>query len=221
MRTLFVHERLGPYGGAEANISLTANELKRRGHTIGLLHGPHRGKTEAEWKELFSTRYPLGHKTDRATVQAALWDFQPDVIYLHKSSDLEVLQGLAASGTPVIRMIHDHDLYCMRGCKYFYFTRKICRRPLSTFCIFPCGGVLKKTGGFRFRWVSYLAKKKETHTDWCYASLDEVKANFKKARLGKSNVVFVEGMAKKGNRYLFYYGAADKYIGVAQASVSP
>jgi len=35
------------------------------------------------------------------------------------------------------------------------------------------------------------------------------------------NVVFVEGMVKKGNRYLFYYGAADKYIGVAQASVSP
>jgi predicted GH43/DUF377 family glycosyl hydrolase len=35
------------------------------------------------------------------------------------------------------------------------------------------------------------------------------------------NVVFVEGMAKKGNRYLFYYGAADKYVGVAEASVSP
>jgi O-methyltransferase len=38
----------------------------------------------------------------------------------------------------------------------------------------------------------YLAKK-ETRTDWCYASLDEVKANFKTARLGKSNVVFIEG----------------------------
>jgi predicted GH43/DUF377 family glycosyl hydrolase len=35
------------------------------------------------------------------------------------------------------------------------------------------------------------------------------------------NVVFVEGMAKKGNRYLFYYGAADKYVGVAEASVRP
>jgi predicted GH43/DUF377 family glycosyl hydrolase len=33
------------------------------------------------------------------------------------------------------------------------------------------------------------------------------------------NVVFVEGMAKKSNRYLFYYGAADKYVGVAEASV--
>jgi predicted GH43/DUF377 family glycosyl hydrolase len=32
------------------------------------------------------------------------------------------------------------------------------------------------------------------------------------------NVVFVEGMVRQGNRYLFYYGAADKYIGVAEAS---
>ena len=30
------------------------------------------------------------------------------------------------------------------------------------------------------------------------------------------NVVFVEGMAKVGNRYLFYYGGADKYVGVAE-----
>jgi beta-1,2-mannosidase len=33
------------------------------------------------------------------------------------------------------------------------------------------------------------------------------------------NVVFVEGMVRQGNRYLFYYGAADKYVGVAQASI--
>jgi len=31
------------------------------------------------------------------------------------------------------------------------------------------------------------------------------------------NVVFVEGMVKDGNRWLFYYGAADKNIGVATA----
>ncbi len=29
------------------------------------------------------------------------------------------------------------------------------------------------------------------------------------------NVVFVEGTAQRGNEWLFYYGAADKYIGVA------
>jgi predicted GH43/DUF377 family glycosyl hydrolase len=33
------------------------------------------------------------------------------------------------------------------------------------------------------------------------------------------NVVFVEGLAKKENRYLLYYGAADKYVGVAEAEL--
>ena len=30
------------------------------------------------------------------------------------------------------------------------------------------------------------------------------------------NVVFVEGLVQKGGRFFFYYGAADKYIGVAE-----
>ncbi len=33
------------------------------------------------------------------------------------------------------------------------------------------------------------------------------------------NVVFVEGMARDGDRWLFYYGGADKYVGVASAPV--
>jgi predicted GH43/DUF377 family glycosyl hydrolase len=35
------------------------------------------------------------------------------------------------------------------------------------------------------------------------------------------NVVFVEGVVRQGNRFLFYYGGADKYVGVAEAAVSP
>jgi len=33
------------------------------------------------------------------------------------------------------------------------------------------------------------------------------------------NVVFVEGMVMDGNRWLFYYGGADKTVGVAAAPV--
>jgi predicted GH43/DUF377 family glycosyl hydrolase len=33
------------------------------------------------------------------------------------------------------------------------------------------------------------------------------------------NVVFVEGMARQGKRWLFYYGGADKYVGVAESPV--
>jgi predicted GH43/DUF377 family glycosyl hydrolase len=31
------------------------------------------------------------------------------------------------------------------------------------------------------------------------------------------NVVFVEGLVQKGDHFFFYYGAADKYVGVALA----
>lgn len=33
------------------------------------------------------------------------------------------------------------------------------------------------------------------------------------------NVVFVEGMARDGDRWLFYYGGADKYVGVVSAQI--
>ena len=37
-------------------------------------------------------------------------------------------------------------------------------------------------------------------------------------RIGQvPNVVFVEGMVRDGNRWLFYYGGADSYVGVAAA----
>ena len=35
------------------------------------------------------------------------------------------------------------------------------------------------------------------------------------------NVVFVEGMAQQHGRYRFYYGGADKYVGIAEASMGP
>lgn len=35
------------------------------------------------------------------------------------------------------------------------------------------------------------------------------------------NVVFVEGMVRKGERYLFYYGGADTNVGVVEAPVLP
>lgn len=33
------------------------------------------------------------------------------------------------------------------------------------------------------------------------------------------NVVFVEGMVRRGDKYFFYYGGADKYVGVAETSL--
>src|SRR5438477_2579704 len=146
MNLLFVHERFGSFAGAEANIYQIGAELTRRGHTVGILHGPGTGNSEARWREVFSDccSLPAGNASpDLARNLTAVFDhFQPDAIYVHKLADLPLIEALLATGVPAVRMVHDHDLYCMRSYKYHYFSRHICTRPASLYCIFPCGAFL-------------------------------------------------------------------------------
>ena len=164
MRLLFVHERIGALGGAEANILLTAREMLRRGHSVGLAHGDASGSSsDAEWLQVFAERFPLGEIAGAEALNQALTQFQPDIVYLHKFSELPVLQTLVLCSRPVIRMVHDHDLYCMRSYKYHFFSRRICTRAASAYCVFPCGASVARGTGTRFpiRWVSYRAKLRE------------------------------------------------------------
>ena len=163
VKLLYVHERFGALAGAEANAFITAGELAKRGHTIGILHGPPTGKNEEGWNTVFAHRFPLGPRDNAATTNAALAAFNPDAVYVHKMADLSVIQALVTSGHPLLRMVHDHDIYCMRSYKYNYFTRRICTRPATPYCIFPCLAsiVPNRGGGFPLKFVSYTEKKHE------------------------------------------------------------
>jgi glycosyltransferase involved in cell wall biosynthesis len=127
------------------------------------LHGPGTGKNEDGWRAVFNPRFALGPGDNAAVVRSALAAFGPDAVYVHKMADLSVISALVAGGVPLVRMVHDHDIYCMRSYKYNYFTRVICTRPASPYCLFPClAGVVKNSGGgFPLKWVSYAAKKRE------------------------------------------------------------
>ncbi len=164
MRLLFVHERMGAFGGAEANIFVTADELLRRGHDVALAYGEGEGRDIEMWRETFADRFLLDAKSSEADTLRAITDFEPDVIFTHKMSDPGVLNALFKSKRPTVRMVHDHDLYCMRGYKYSYMSRKICTRSASLYCVFPCGASIARRPGSRFfpvRWVSYWAKRRE------------------------------------------------------------
>ena len=164
MKLLFVHECFGALAGAEANLQLTAAELGRRGHSVGILHGPGTGKGETAWQETFAHRFAISTDDRPTSVREALRTFDPEVVYIHKLSDLDALELLLASGVPLVRMVHDHDLYCMRSYKYNYFSRRICTRAASPYCVLFCGAFLARNHdatGFPLRWVSYAAKKKE------------------------------------------------------------
>ena len=59
MKLLFVHQLLGALGGAETNLLLTAAELQRRGHVLGLLFQQPTGRQEHDWHLAFSACFPL------------------------------------------------------------------------------------------------------------------------------------------------------------------
>jgi glycosyltransferase involved in cell wall biosynthesis len=159
LNLLYIHERFGALAGAEANVLITATELSARGHKVGILHGPSTGKNEAGWKNVFEFREPL----DARTLAKHVHHFQPDAFFIHKTSELAVLEAVAKSGVPVARMVHDHDIYCMRSYKYGVFSRKICERAASPFCVFGCGAFVARDHGGKFplKYVSYRDKLRE------------------------------------------------------------
>jgi glycosyltransferase involved in cell wall biosynthesis len=163
MKVLFVHDRFGSLAGAEANLFHTANAFKEKGHSVAIAHGPSTGKGESEWGRLFQLRASLRNDGDEQELNQLFATFLPDVIYVHKMSELQVLERLLETGVPLVRMVHDHDIYCMRSYKYFYFSRKICTRPAGLHCIFPCGAFIGKSssGKFPLTYVSLRRKQQE------------------------------------------------------------
>ena len=193
MKILYVHECFGALGGAEANVSIVAGELQGRGHELAILHGPGTGRNEEHWREVLPTRFALDAKAPARSVEAALSAFQPDVVYVHKIDDLDVITALVESGYPLVRMVHDHDIYCMRSYKYNYFSRKICTRPASLACVFPCMAcVVKGDGGFPLKWVSYRKKKREIRLNHRFDRMCVV-TTFMRARKQQSRKSFIFG----------------------------
>ncbi|HTL66039.1 MAG TPA: glycosyltransferase family 4 protein [Lacunisphaera sp.] len=159
MNILFVHDRFGDWAGAEGNLRVVASAFARRGHAIGLLHGAPTGRGESAWQELFPERHALAD----AGWAAALHDFHPDAVFLHSSPGTEATAALLASGLPLVRMVHDHHLFCLRGCRYSIWSRRACTRSLSPYCLIPCGGILNRQhdGSWSLELGRYLDRRRD------------------------------------------------------------
>ncbi|MFA5204276.1 MAG: glycosyltransferase family 4 protein [Lentisphaeria bacterium] len=161
-KLLFVHEMFGRLAGAEQNILVTAPHLAEA-FDLAFLHWKRSGRDEAAFAALFPTPHAVDFASpDEAGVERAVAQVlateRPDLAYVHKCVSLPVTRALLAAGLPVVRMEHDHDVYCMRSYKYSPWTRRICTRRAGPCCLFPCLAFLardRRRGAFGFRWVSY------------------------------------------------------------------
>lgn len=148
MRILFVHQKGGFQGGAEANVYQVARAFSELGHDTGIIYGEsEREVLLEEFLEPFvlSCAYLDGKRGfGRALETARNW--QPDVVYVHKLSDNSALEQLLESGLPLVRMVHDHDMYCQRSSRYFPWNRRICTRKAGYGCAVTCGLVRNRDG---------------------------------------------------------------------------
>ena len=139
MKILYIHESMGSLGGAESNVLLTARMLSSRGHDIGLVYFQSTGNGGEVWSQVFNGQLHDARQAEGFDVTVKyIQEFSPEVVYVHKCQDAELLQWLVESGLYLVRMVHDHDIYCMRGYRYNPISRHPCNKKSGSCCIFPC-----------------------------------------------------------------------------------
>ncbi|MBL4890057.1 MAG: glycosyltransferase family 4 protein, partial [Candidatus Lindowbacteria bacterium] len=154
-RIVFVNKYGGYFGGVERYIRDAAMGLRDAGWQVfGLFE--HRTNKQADFDVPFETCWYL---EDDSKSLNKIKDVHIPTAFIHKFDNLTILEKIAAQFMSV-RMVHDHDLYCLRGHKYFPIGRINCHREYSWFCAL-CSGMVKKNGNGRFHFVSLSKKKKE------------------------------------------------------------
>ncbi len=122
LRVLHIHERAGFYGGVEQILHDTARGLMARGWPQGLQHAD--PQPQANYLAAFA---------QSGTGDDLIAAFAPDILFLHKVEYPARAADLARR-YPTVRMVHDHDLVCLRRHKYFPLTGRICDRPAGSAC---------------------------------------------------------------------------------------
>lgn len=143
---LWVNRYLGRYGGAEENILATAKKLKEK-YRCYYLYSETGTSGEVLFNDVFEKMFCVSFQDEeengRKTAQI-LKEISPDIIFVHNCSSVGIMNTFLESGIPVIRMVHDHEVYCMRGNKYFPLLGMRCPFKGGLCCLFPGLAFIKR-----------------------------------------------------------------------------
>jgi len=138
MNILMVNEKGWFFGGVEQLVNDVSTGLSERGHRVALLSTEARPQGREELSAPFVTASCLDPTVSadawRRQVKAIIDDLEIDVAYVHRLSSVPAIEAILEH-CPVVRYVHDHDLYCPRRHKYFPLTTRICTRPMGVNCL--------------------------------------------------------------------------------------
>ena len=154
MRILFANTTGGFFGGVEQSIILATQGLNARGHHCAFVSVNRSGTALEEFDTNFSSVWHLNDITLEQVVDI----YKPNVIYVHKFDHIDQVFK-AAKGIRIVRMFHDHDLYCPRRHKYYFHNHKICTRKAGLICYADLAFLERGAGGLRFTSVSKKLKE--------------------------------------------------------------
>ena len=136
-RVLWVNESARFQGGAERYVHETASLLAGRGIRSSLLYDANTPLDTAYVRAFEDGAFPM---VDLAAQVAAI---NPDLIYVHRLRDLRLLGQLRATGVPMVRFFHDHQLFCLREHKYTGIGHDTCTRSVGFHC-YTCLGFVQR-----------------------------------------------------------------------------
>lgn len=158
MKIVHFNEMGGFFGGVEKYTFQIANALNKKGHTNLYAHCNRDGLDSEKFFSAFADRI---HVATPAELSAWLTAQQPDVLVVHKVDHVDFLE-VAVQFSPTLKVVHDVVLVCPRRHKYFHFSGRSCKYPVSWRC-YPCGGFIAKNheGLLPIKFVSIASKRRE------------------------------------------------------------
>lgn len=168
---LIIHERYGRYSGAEQHLAVVMPHFAKK-YSLAFVYDIATERDEAFFDALCSQKVQLSFNSRAQQSYTKMRDIlrqvQPALIYLNKCLSVPILQAILDSGIPCVRMVHDHEVYCMRGYKYFPWSRRICHHKAGLVCITRCLASVQRDrskGKYGVRWVSYTHQQALIHRD--------------------------------------------------------
>ncbi|WP_320129925.1 glycosyltransferase family 4 protein [uncultured Sphaerochaeta sp.] len=154
MRILFLNTTGGYFGGVEQNIALAAKGLSDKGHICIFACKKNSSVDQQLFNSLFESTWELGP----TSLVSILTQTKPEVIYVHKFDDIGSVRS-AAKNLPIVRMVHDHDLYCPRKHKYYFFSHAICTKKAGFCCYLDLAFLEKGPKGIGFSSIGTKLKE--------------------------------------------------------------